>query len=79
MEGQTIHWPKEKGQTPIYKTLHRKLKIGQHEPGHFLWNCLYQARKVSGHLCVCIDYASFYNFSIGFWNRFDNVVFYVFH
>jgi hypothetical protein len=24
-------WPKEKGQTIIYKTLHRKLKIDQHE------------------------------------------------
>jgi hypothetical protein len=23
-EGQTIHWPKEKGQTMIYKTLHRR-------------------------------------------------------
>ena len=43
MEGQTIQWPKGKdrqhnGQkkkntsTIIYKTLHRKLKIGQHEP-----------------------------------------------
>jgi len=30
IEGQTTHWPKEKntkGQTTIYKTLHRKLKI----------------------------------------------------
>jgi len=26
-EGQTTHWPKEKGQTTIYKTLHIKLKI----------------------------------------------------
>ena len=26
-EGQTIQWPKEKGQTTIYKTLHWKLKI----------------------------------------------------
>jgi len=24
-------WPTEKGQTMIYKTLHRKLKIEQHE------------------------------------------------
>jgi len=29
---QTTKWPKEKGQTTIYKTLHRKLKIEQHEP-----------------------------------------------
>ena len=28
----TIQWPKEKGQTTIYKTLHRTLKIEQHEP-----------------------------------------------
>jgi hypothetical protein len=27
-----IQRPKEKGQTMIYKTLHRKLKIEQHEP-----------------------------------------------
>jgi hypothetical protein len=27
IKGQTIQWPKEKGQTMIYKTLHRKLKI----------------------------------------------------
>jgi len=25
-------WPKEKGQTTIYKTLHRKLKIEQNKP-----------------------------------------------
>ena len=31
MKGQTIQWPKEK-ETMIYKTLHRKLKIEQHEP-----------------------------------------------
>jgi hypothetical protein len=36
-KGQTIQWLKErgkktKGQTAIYKTLHRKLKIEQHEP-----------------------------------------------
>jgi hypothetical protein len=31
IEGQIIQWPKE-GQTMIYKTLHRKLKIEQHEP-----------------------------------------------
>jgi hypothetical protein len=29
-EVQTIQWPKEKGQTTIYKTLHRKPKIEQH-------------------------------------------------
>jgi len=29
---QTIQWPKEKGQTPIYKTLRRKLKTDQREP-----------------------------------------------
>ena len=31
IEGQTIQWPQEKGQTIIYKALHRKLKIKQHE------------------------------------------------
>jgi hypothetical protein len=29
-EGQTIQW--QKGQTTIYKALHTKLKIEQHEP-----------------------------------------------
>jgi hypothetical protein len=29
---QTTQWPKEKEQTTIYKTLHRKLKIEHHEP-----------------------------------------------
>jgi hypothetical protein len=28
---QTIQWPKEKGQTMIYKTSHRKQKIEKHE------------------------------------------------
>jgi len=34
IEGLTTQWPKKKtkGQTTIYKTLHRKLKIEQHEP-----------------------------------------------
>jgi hypothetical protein len=27
-----MQWPKEKGQTMIYKALHRKLRIEQHEP-----------------------------------------------
>jgi len=27
-----MQWPKQKGQIMIYKTLHRKLKIEQHEP-----------------------------------------------
>ena len=31
-EGQTKEQLKEKGQTMIYKTLNRKLKIEQHEP-----------------------------------------------
>ena len=33
MEAEQIRqWPKEKGQTTFYTTLHRKLKIEQHEP-----------------------------------------------
>ena len=33
IEVQTIHWAKKnKRQTMIYKTLHRKLKIKPHEP-----------------------------------------------
>jgi hypothetical protein len=30
--GQTMQWPKEKGQIMIYETLHRKLMIEQHGP-----------------------------------------------
>ena len=30
-EGQTIQWPKEKGQAIIYKTQHIKIQIEQHE------------------------------------------------
>jgi hypothetical protein len=30
-EQQTTQWPKEKGKTTIYKSLHRKLMIEQHE------------------------------------------------
>ena len=29
IEGQTIQWPKEKGQTMIHNTLHRKRKIAE--------------------------------------------------
>jgi hypothetical protein len=31
IKGQTIQWPKENGQTVIYKTLHIKLMTEQHE------------------------------------------------
>jgi hypothetical protein len=42
-EGKTTQWPK--GQTMIYKTLHKKLKIEQHKPhlklgvnsGHYIY------------------------------------------
>jgi hypothetical protein len=32
VEAQTTQWPKEKGQTTIYKTLHKQLNIDQ-KPG----------------------------------------------
>ena len=31
-EGQTIQWPKEKGQKTIHKTFHGQLKIEHHKP-----------------------------------------------
>ena len=31
-EGQTLQWPKEKGQTTIYKIPRTKLEIDQQEP-----------------------------------------------
>jgi transposase len=31
-EEQKIQWPKEKGQTIIYKTQHRKITVERHEP-----------------------------------------------
>ena len=46
---QIIQWPKETGQTTIYKSLHRKLKIEQHEPtnkqGEF--RCFNRVSKLS--------------------------------
>jgi hypothetical protein len=30
-QGQAIQWPKEKGQSLIYKTLHRKLSFPPHD------------------------------------------------
>jgi hypothetical protein len=43
---------------------------------HFILKCLYQARKMNGHVCVyyCIGFTSFYDFCIGFWNCTDSVV-----
>ena len=36
-----IQWPIENGQTMIYKTLHRKLKIKQHTPHkHWMNSCV---------------------------------------
>ena len=39
-------WPKVKGQTMIYKTLHRKLKIDQHEPHKKNWGELVCSGRV---------------------------------
>jgi hypothetical protein len=33
-EGQRTQWQKQKGQTTIYKTLHRKLRSEQHDEAH---------------------------------------------
>jgi hypothetical protein len=36
-------------------------------PRHFLLKCLYQVKKVKGHVCVGdIEFASYYDFSIRF-------------
>jgi hypothetical protein len=46
-------------------------------PRHFSLKCLYQARKVRG-LFICvrgIEFALFCDFSIGFWNCSDSVVY----
>jgi len=39
----------------------------------------FQNRKVSGHVFVLggIDFTSFYDFSIEFWNCYENVVFFL--
>ena len=34
IKGQIVQWIIEKGQRRIYKTLHRKIKIEQHEPNY---------------------------------------------
>jgi hypothetical protein len=36
-EGQTIQWPKEKGQKTIHKTFHGQLTIEHHEPHLYLF------------------------------------------
>jgi len=51
-------------------------------PSAFLLKCMFQVRKVRGHIYICvrgIGFGSFYDFSIRFQNCFDNVVFFVFH
>ena len=43
---------------------------------HILLESLFQARKLSGHIYVCLVYRlSLCDFSIGFWNCCDSVVF----
>jgi len=47
---------------------------------HMLLESLFQARKSSGHIYVCLVYRlSLCDFSIGFWNCSDSVIFFVFH
>ena len=44
------------------------------KPHHALLKCLCQTKKVSGHVFVlAIDFTSFYNFSIVFWECSDSV------
>jgi hypothetical protein len=45
-----------------------------------LLESLFQARKSSGHIYVCLVYQlSLWDFSIGFWNCSDSVIFVVFY
>jgi hypothetical protein len=49
---------------------------------HFLLKCLYQVKRVSGHVYVCLGYQlcfCFYEIPSGFWNYSDNVEFFVSH
>ena len=49
------------------------------KPHHALLKCLCQTKKVSGHVFVlAIDFTSFYNFSIVFWECSDSVEYKVF-
>jgi len=48
-------------------------------PHHFILKCLYQARIVNSHICVVgLSLFPLYDFSIGFWNCSDSVVFFCF-
>jgi hypothetical protein len=57
-EGQTTQWPKEKVQTTIYKTLHRKLKIEQSDwkstlmREHYNYRMLYKLVQTSSPIYV---------------------------
>jgi len=52
-EGQTIQWQKEKEQTMIYKTLHRKLKMEQDKPHENIEGELVYSIRVSSSCSTC--------------------------
>ena len=52
MKKEIIQWPKEKGQTMIHKTLHRKLVIQQHAPQEKTW-VNSGARILYIFVCMC--------------------------
>ena len=45
-----------------------------------MYMCLYQARRVSGHVYVCkdIDFLCFSDFPTKFWNCYDNGICFLF-
>jgi hypothetical protein len=63
-EGQSTQWPKEKGQTTIYKTLHRTLKIEDHTKIQGWTYCHNSLGFVSCHLinttCATIEAGTAY-------------------
>ena len=53
-----------------------------YNPATFNWIAFTKTIEKNDHVCVCvrgIDFASWYDFSSGFWNSSDSVVYFVFH
>jgi len=85
------HHPFNKQVTILYKTAlislfipyyFIKLGVWAHKTSYtryFLLKCIYQTRRVIGHVFVCVSdiaFASYYDFSVGCRNCSDNAVFF---
>ena len=65
-EVQTLQWSKEKGQNMIYQTLHKKLKIEQHERHKQIPSMCF-GRFVCFFACLMVFNATFNTISVISW------------